>query len=437
MTLEITCNWLGRNPRPSADELEATLAAIRIRVGKENVTEHVPLGDLPRHLVAEQVAEKLHIPSYFLAEWIAENWWPMLFEPRKTEEASNLEYDGRHSVLVAQHGFPLPSLRIEPAGETVQISCSARDAILANIRFRNSASSIISRKTVEAVLSSFVQGCDDRLIACNIRGTPMQTAWQSVKETSREQRMFCELAGASGVNPYSASDVASAAIEYIYGLLGYEASLDLCMAASISDLSEHRMLLEAVATKLNELHSITLEPIVKVRVAQDGLTVPAWRRGKEAAIRVRTNLGISTNDQYGADKLLRELNIQPERAIYQNVESIAFSGAIDRVANDASIVLLQAQEESRRFAACRAIFLAMNSGEQSRRIITDAVTRDQQASRAFAAEILVPSEFLKARATGGRLSVASTYEIAKERRAGIEAIQRQAENNFLIIGDHI
>src|SRR5262245_53839972 len=39
-------------------------------------------------------------PVYFLAEWIAENWWPLLWEPRKSEEVpDDAAFLARHSNI--------------------------------------------------------------------------------------------------------------------------------------------------------------------------------------------------------------------------------------------------------------------------------------------------------------------------------------------------
>ena len=71
----------------------------------------------------------LAIPVYFLAEWIAENWWPLLWEPRKSEEVpDDAAFLARHSKLAAQHGFVLPRVIFVPTGRTIDISATGRTA---------------------------------------------------------------------------------------------------------------------------------------------------------------------------------------------------------------------------------------------------------------------------------------------------------------------
>jgi len=92
--------------------------------------------------------------------------------------------------------------------------------------------------------------------------------------------------------------------------------------------------------------------------------------------------------------------------------------AIDRQGNVAKIALLAEGISHRRFAAGRATYLTWVSGNQARRLMTNAVTRDQQASRQFAAEILVPQSYLKNLAhSKGMLSYDQVIEIAQSRGA--------------------
>jgi hypothetical protein len=98
------------------------------------------------------------------------------------------------------------------------------------------------------------------------------------------------------------------------------------------------------------------------------------------------------------------------------------------------IIIIPEGDGHRRFAAARAIYLAWASEPQSQRLATAAVTRDQQASRQFAAEILVPRAYLEAQASRGRLSYDQAHEIARQRRASPWVVFHQANNSGISIG---
>jgi hypothetical protein len=70
-------SWL---PRKGSSELEATFCQLSIIVADKNVCEFSDDHNT-RY-------EHLEIPAYFLAEWLAENWWPLLWELRKSEDAN-------------------------------------------------------------------------------------------------------------------------------------------------------------------------------------------------------------------------------------------------------------------------------------------------------------------------------------------------------------
>src|SRR5262249_31839004 len=106
---QILRSWL---PKKGASELDATMAAIKILLAGKNITEFISDDD--------GRSDQLEIPTYFMAEWIAENWWPLLWEPRKSEDgADDPEFTARHSLLAAQHGFALPRLQFIPTGRTI------------------------------------------------------------------------------------------------------------------------------------------------------------------------------------------------------------------------------------------------------------------------------------------------------------------------------
>lgn len=437
MTLKLSCNWLDKDPSPSTDELEATLAAVRILIGSRNVTEYSNLVEGQRRSEDSVAQEKVHVPAYYLAEWVAENWWPLLHEPRKTEEGDDPSFRARHSILNAQHGFALPDVEFEPIGDAVQVRCRSRDAVLPGVRFPHSATTVMGRGPVEAVLRAFVQGCVDRLDGSGIAGTPLQQAWHSVSRSTQDEAEFCKLAGALGVDPYGISQELASVIDLAYDTLGPAATHDLCAASTPGEMLQISGIAKLVADELSDAHDTTLTPLANVRVPAESAHNPGWRRGKAAALSVRDALGIAHTDPNGCDRFFERLNVStaPDgRAAGRNTpDEISFTAGVDRLGSTARIVLLPSHEAARRFAAPRSVFLALEAHGTSRRLATNAMTSDQKASRAFAAEMLVPSKYLEKRFPGRRLGMDDMHEIARERRADVSVVRYQAENNGLAV----
>src|SRR5215475_8994276 len=89
---------------------------------------------------SREISQHVEVPAYFIAEWVAENWWPLFWEPRKSEDDEpDPEFMSRHSLLAAQHGFALPKLLLLPIGRSMQLSAASRNVSLADVRFLNGA----------------------------------------------------------------------------------------------------------------------------------------------------------------------------------------------------------------------------------------------------------------------------------------------------------
>jgi hypothetical protein len=76
--------------------------------------------------------------------------------------------------------------------------------------------------------------------------------------------------------------------------------------------------------------------------------------------------------------------------------------------------------------------MAGDMGEE--RLITHAMTRNQQASRAFAAELLAPIKYIQSQRTGHKLPYHRVQEIAHQLRIGSDVVTKQALNNGIQIG---
>jgi len=158
MSFEISTSWLPPASDLQMSETAATMCRLAIELDRKVLTEfRDDAGAKSKHL---------EIPAYYVAEWIAENWWPLLWEPRKSEdEEPNPDFLSRHSLIAAQHGFALPRLWSVPLGPSVQIFAGARDVQLADVRFLNGARETLSRENVQAELARFVSGVVSRLMS--------------------------------------------------------------------------------------------------------------------------------------------------------------------------------------------------------------------------------------------------------------------------------
>jgi hypothetical protein len=418
----ISAEWI---PQEGRNEADSTLSSLLIEVNDRTVSEFVD--------GKGRTFKKLQIPAYYLAEWVAENWWPLLWEPRKSEvEADDSGFLSRHSILTAQHGFALPKITIVALGKSVELTASPRNVPLAKVRFRHRSQISCARDLVESQLRAFVQSVVDRLGEARVSGTWLQDTWTLVSDTDSDEEQFCRFAGALGLSTYDVDEKIAGTIERLQPLLGDRSLMDLCLAASPEQFPAVAAVAESALEIVRHAPTSTLSPIAAIALPKENLSLPAYRRGIQAAHLLRRRLGISETDVRGATRVfdLLEINtgLQMSSSI-QTTEESAITGAVVRDDSVMRIGLLQQKETRRRFAGARAIFSAWSSdGLTETRLLTSAVTRDQQANRAFAAELTAPKALIQSRAKSGRLSTSGVFDLAFELQVSADVVAHQADN---------
>jgi hypothetical protein len=427
MSFEISTKWIQATSDLKRSEDDATLAQLLMTLADVNITKF-------RDDYSREISSHLEVPAYFLAEWIAENWWPLLWEPRKNEDDEpDPEFMSRHSLLAAQHGFALPKLLLLPIGRSIQLSASARNVSLADVRFLNGAMETFPRDQVEVELRTFVNKVVARLEESRISDTYLQDAWQLVIETTSDEVQFCQFVGALGKSPYDIDERTASLIERLLPTLGERLLMDLCLASTAASFEATAKVAESAVAMTKDAVTSTLSPLSELAVPQDNMSGPAYRRGVSAANLLRSRFNIKDTDPAGATRILEMLKLDTGRrseAIRKDDE-IVITGAVVREDLEMKVALLQSTEAKRRFAGARAIFSAWSAETPNEhRLLTSAVTRDQQANRAFAAEITAPRNLLRVKARkNGRLSQDEVFDLAADLRIGPDVVKKQALNN--------
>jgi len=425
----ISCSWL---PQKGESELDRTLSKIFISVGDRVVTEYKS-----EHLPQ---SEHLEIPAYYLAEWITENWWPLLWEPRKNEDVGDdQDFLDRHCILAAQHGFALPRVLIVPLGTNIKVSARSRTVPLADdVRFLHSGDVVLPRHDVESELRKFAQKIASRLSSQQIIGTTLQELWKLIEETADpEELTFCQFMGALGLSPYVPNPRIEEILESALKAYGKGLVMDLCLASTPEDFGPANRSAEAAYSAIASTPDSDLGPLSNVQLPPDNVVLPAWQRGESAAKRLRQKLQISDQDPRGSDQLFELLKIDPERKATtgantgENATTPIVVGVVQRNDQAARIALVQENERHRRFAAARGIFAAWASERQESRFLTPSVTRDQQANRAFAAEILAPDAYIRSQAKRGRISQDRIFELASDLNIDSGVVWKHAQNKGL------
>lgn len=99
---EIDTQWIDADSDGIRPEFDQTYGSLGIRLDGKWATSFATQSGVR--------GERLEVPSYSIAEWMAENWWALLFEPKKTDIAeADLGFRSRHWVGTARDGRAMDS----------------------------------------------------------------------------------------------------------------------------------------------------------------------------------------------------------------------------------------------------------------------------------------------------------------------------------------
>jgi hypothetical protein len=380
------------------------------------------------------VGTSLNVPLYNLAEWIAINWWSLLFEPEKGERAEeDYEFRSRHWMGAARDGFALPDLWFLPAGDKMDLSAADVYLRFARLTFTEKIDESVSLASVREALSKFVTEVLSHLDRAGVKDTDAHQAWALVRNTTSAQEEYCKLIGALGISPYDENVQIDTLLEGLSDDLDHKVLADLFQAADVASIGRSSELAKRLYHALPNASELNIHPLADIDLPEDKAP-HAWRWGVDATANVRATMGITNFDPQGGDTFFEHLGLD-----IGNLSTVPSDGGaeglitagLQREDGDARLAVVGDSYPHRRFAAARAAFIAWTAPEKSSRLITRARTRDQQASRAFAAEMLAPIGYIRRKIGGSNLPVSSyrIEEIADELNISPQVVHYQARNN--------
>jgi hypothetical protein len=188
--------WLDDAPNAAPEE-RATACDLKILIGNQNVCLHVDGldGELYDHVT---------MPAYSLAEGLARNWWN-IFGAR----------DKEYRLISSRMGYAAPDVRFRFDGVAFEASAVQRFYENPDIRFWGGQRELIQRQQAEGSLAAFMEEVTSRLRGMDVHETGAEIRWGRVR-VSREdpdEALFCEAAGALGLDPYDVAEDEKAFIE--------------------------------------------------------------------------------------------------------------------------------------------------------------------------------------------------------------------------------
>lgn len=443
-SLSIECDFIAQPG--AADAIEArTWADLRIRAGDICATR---IFDRE----TEAARERIFIPAYPVARWIASNWWAIINEPARSENSAetgglsgfaNTGWAKRHCFRWADSGVMLPNLCIHADGGRLVADCR-RDEATDHIRmpgyFTDDGRSSLSKSGSIAALETFVGNVLDRLSGLEEpEAVALRRDWAAIRQADPDEVAFCNAAGQLGLDPYYVEGWPTGLARFLEVLTEPEE-----LRPAVDDLLEAEEPASVEASWTWVKTAMSSNGLVSSRRSAHGTvtTGSAWPSGRKAALTARAALpggGSGRVDMSEAGHALTEGGfevVDTDQLGSGPIWGVAGYRSVDRKAVFAGP--LPWKSESQRFRAARALYMVLHGCGRGARLVTGALTWDQQASRAFAAEFLAPRGELADRVRDSRNPTAPrdlVEELSAQYDVSVQVIEHQLTNAGVKVGE--
>jgi hypothetical protein len=324
---------------------------------------------------------------------VAAGWWPLLYEPlRKFHDD---QFQARHRLDTAMHGYVFPALAICSAGDdAVLVDWALQEDEYSPIEFLTSSPAEpfqLARADVENSLMDLVETTLDRLKTSSTVGMELRSDWGRVRESLSKpgELAYCVAAGRLGLDPYDsqAPDIGNFAADIDPKLFN-----DISDAVEIAELGDVTSWIREASPRLNACPRIEVGAFGPPPTDPD-MRVPPWKIGSAAAQRLRVKLGLHEKPKRAVAELLGGAVTSKTNLAKRGPG--ALTALVQRTDGAASVGAISISSRQQRFRACAAAYLAWVTDPGDERAGTVALTRRQQAGRAFAAEMVAPREALQ------------------------------------------
>lgn len=429
-TFDIRADWLAADDRDLADDAAeaATLAEVSVSVGEQTLS-----AILDAHTGG--LVDGSRLPAIVLAEGLVRHWWTLLYEPLRTYERQpqrDEKFEARHRLDSFTPGYAFPPIGLWSGGETVSIGLFNPDTRFHKHQFILPERSergpwSLARGEVEVPLGLFVQAVLEQAGGRSGRAALLCEGFERIAGSLHdpEEREWCTNAGRLGLDPYDPDGID-------LGRLG--AGISDTLFSDICEASEPRDLHQTCDWVRGALAGFRLAKPFSIREfggpPYRDLTQPGYRNGLEAVEHLRNRLGLPLEPRPALEKLFDGAD---SGRVHEPNATAAIEGLARRQGSEVRASVPARSVKQQRFRMCRTTYLAWRAGPDSEVAATPADTWRQQASRAFAAELLAPAALLKQRFGRSGLDARAVERLADEWQCPPRTIVHQAENNKVAV----
>ncbi|MBI4570072.1 MAG: hypothetical protein HY719_16905 [Planctomycetes bacterium] len=296
--------------------------------------------------------------------------------------------------------------------------------------FLGSGREELDNESAREALSRFVS---DTLSRCNnlndMRVHALRDGWRAIQNADTGEEKFCSAAGRMGVDPYDPSELTTELANFISDELDdpdRPIARDLMEVASLDFVAaQWRWIRGAVGARFGAREG------ARERWGTGSVPPSPWECGYALADEVRKAARVSHDAPLPAvESVCAPLGVSDISD--ENDGTLPGAGVRALVGWTATGALCVVgpkppRATASRFRLSRGLYIALAGCDAGARLVTDAYTWDQQASRAFAAELLAPRSAVSRMAAGAAgpeevAAISAKYEVSAR------VVERQLEN---------
>ena len=424
MNLDFDYAWLAPARGVRTPSHRETMANFRLSVADRVLTAN---RSISADAELEEPRDSVQVSLFPLAEFIAANWWALLYEPQKTPTDVQA-YSGRHQIVRHRDGFAYPDVAFYGADSRVLVMASASRIVSAGIEFFTELSgteqNTLDRNRTEQVLLSFLGAVLDRLSDDDDRDW-LAEKLEGIRHSKNDpnENEYCTLAGMLGADPYDEGDALELAITTVRTTLGSALAREVFATSELSSVIDRAQSIKSVAdraiskSRLVAQHVEGLKKSFATRIgkASPGGFSSSWERGYVAANELRRVLALDGDRPLPTDDLLQTKLFGGELSDGARIADWAALGARGIGVDDSRGFGIAIDTSSRmhpRFQLAATFGDYLFCGDGDIFLSTGASTDRQKTNRAFAAEFLAPIDAIKVRLAGGRATPDQLRQLA-------------------------
>ncbi len=387
-------NWLaGYGPNAEA---RATFAEISIYVNNLCVTD-------VEDRFARTTRKSVRVSAYPLACWIAANWWRLLCEPAKRVNggAAQHDWDMSHRLTASGGGYVWPNLLLWSDGVEVTARCTPKQMPddLSPVRYLSFFDVPVLARSVEEGFGIFIEAVLRRLNESGLRDTNLHALWKDLTM----ERAHGSLTGTRkleallGVDPEEGAELLKEAAKW-QKQVGKHAVEEIAAGSSFENFKDTFVRCKQAAHKVGAQSRVEGFDSLRATIMEHfSPEIPPATAGRSAAhvFRQIWELG----DQVVTNGMLAErLNLRAQVFESSTPGTPLTFGMKGHSENQLKVVLRDTHPFGKRFDVARLVgdHLTFDYGE-AWKPATASFTARQKFQRAFASELLCPSEVVRFR----------------------------------------